>query len=252
MAQDTEPLISVVIPVLQEEKLLPKTLACFPPELLSRFRAELIVSDGGSTDSTLCHAEKAADKLIRHTEPRRQTIAEGRNRGAEVAEGETIVFINGDTVPVNPEEFLRTVYNWTIHPENRGNAGALACPVFIAPAERRRSDAAFSVFYNGYIRLLVNVFRLGMGRGECQIVRADVFRKVGGYNPNIAAGEDFDLFRRMSRYCSIRFEKALPVYESPRRFRRYGYAKMLLSWTVNAVSVMLFGKSVSKEWEAVR
>lgn len=246
------PKISIVVPVLQEEKLLPKTLAAFPRELRRKYNAELIVSDGGSTDGTLCLAEQHADLVVRHTEARRQTIGEGRNCGAKAARGETIVFINGDTVPINPETFLAFIARWTDDENLRGNVGALACPVFIAPDERRRSDTAFHHFYNGYIRLLVNIIGIGCGRGECQIVRSEFFRRVGGYNPGIAAGEDFDLFRRMSRFCRVRFEPSLPVFESPRRFRRYGYAKMLLSWTVNAFSVMWFGKSVAKEWEAVR
>ncbi len=231
---------------------MPKTLAAFPRELRLKYNAELIVSDGGSTDATLCIAEQAADAVVRHTGMHRQTIAEGRNRGAEIAQGKVIIFINGDTIPVYPDKFISHIYHWTVSIENKNSVGALACPVYIVPDECRRSDAVFSAFYNGYIRLWVNIFGLGMGRGECQIVRADIFRKVHGYNSDIAAGEDFDLFRRMSRYCQVRYEPALPVYESPRRFRRYGYAMMLLSWTINAVSVMLRGKSVAKEWEAVR
>ncbi len=252
MTQEFTPRISIVIPVLQEEKLLPKTLEAFPKELRKKYEAELIVSDGGSSDATLSIAERTADIIVRHAEARRQTIAEGRNRGAEAASGRVIIFINGDTVPINPEQFLEFVYRWAVSSEDNVSVGAIACPVFIAPEERRRSDALFSAFYNGYIKLLVNVFHLGMGRGECQVVCSDCFRKVGGYNPHIAAGEDFDLFRRMSHHCKVHFDSSLPVYESPRRFRRYGYAMMLLSWTVNALSVMFFGKSASKEWEAVR
>jgi hypothetical protein len=91
-----------------------------------------------------------------------------------------------------------------------------------------------------------------MGRGECQIVRANAFKAVKGYNPYIAAGEDFDFYSRIAKIGKVSFAKEIRVLESPRRFRKYGYMSVLLSWTLNSLSVMLRGKSVSRVWEAVR
>jgi len=48
------------------------------------------------------------------------------------------------------------------------------------------------------------------------------------------------------------FEQRLLVFESPRRFRRYGYPRILLEWAVNWFWVLIFGKARSKDWEAVR
>ena len=51
--------------------------------------AEIIISDGGSTDSTIIIAEKYADHIAKHEDvTHRQTIAEGRNNGAAIASGE--------------------------------------------------------------------------------------------------------------------------------------------------------------------
>jgi len=67
-----------------------------------------------------------------------------------------------------------------------------------------------------------------MGRGECQIVRRDIFEKVGKYNTNLIAGEDFDLYRRIKKNNgNIYYSKEIIIYESPRRFRKYGYLKTL-------------------------
>lgn len=242
--------ISVVIPVLQEEKIVENTLAVFTPELRQQYAIELIVSDGGSTDGTLAIAERYADAIVRHTGAHRQTIAEGRNCGAAVATGDVLMFLNGDTVPAHPDTFFRTLHAWATKPEDEREI-ALACPVHIPPAERIAADTAFHVFYNAYVRLL-NLCGIGMGRGECQIVQAQAFRACGGYNPTIAAGEDFDLFRRLARTGAIRSYSDMLVYESPRRFRKYGYSRVLWNWTLNALSVMVRKKAVSEEWEAVR
>ena len=45
--------VSVVIPTLNEEKLLPRMLGQFTPELAARYGIEIVVSDGGSIDRTL-------------------------------------------------------------------------------------------------------------------------------------------------------------------------------------------------------
>ena len=102
-------LISIIIPVYQEEKLLPNTLAVFTDTLKQKYKLEIIVSDGGSTDSTLAIAKEFADIMVCHTENRRQTIAEGRNMGSLVANGDIMVFLNADTIPAYPEEFLETL-----------------------------------------------------------------------------------------------------------------------------------------------
>jgi hypothetical protein len=68
----------------------------------------------------------------------------------------------------------------------------------------------------------------------------------------MSAGEDFDLYRRLTRCGKIGHRERLLVYESPRRFRRYGYLRVLFEWTLNAVAVMVLKRSISKEWEEIR
>ena len=99
-------LISVVVPAYQEEKIIADNLKIYSRELRKKFNFELIVSDGGSTDKTADNASPFADKVVLHSRDDRQTIAEGRNKGAEVAEGEYFVFINADTLPEDAEKFL--------------------------------------------------------------------------------------------------------------------------------------------------
>jgi len=247
----SQPLISVIVPVYREEKILARTLAAYPKELRHKYHIELIISDGGSEDNTLKIAKDMADIIVEHKEERRQTIAEGRNRGAEKANGDILVFINGDTVPANPDWFFDFISKLNDENSSFKNSSALACEVSVDPAEKLFKDTVFYTLHNLYVKLL-NKFGLGMGRGECQIVRAEVFKKVGGYNSKLTAGEDFDLFRRIAKVGKIGFANDIVVLESPRRFRKFGYLRIISSWIINSLSVMILNRSVSKEWEAVR
>ncbi|NQW30695.1 MAG: glycosyltransferase [Ignavibacteria bacterium] len=251
MTPNSKPIISLIIPVLNEEKLLEATLGFYTSELKSAFGVEIVVSDGGSTDESMGIAERLADVVVRHSSGKKQTIAEGRNLGAERASGSVLAFINADTYPYNPHDFFTQISKFAERQGKYSKASALACPVRFAPDQQKFKDVLFHGFYNNYVWLL-SLFRIGAGRGECQIVRTDVFKAVGGYRSNLAAGEDFDLFARIGMRARVRFARELLVVESPRRFRKFGYFRVVLWWTLNALSVMFRGKSSSDEWEPVR
>lgn len=246
--EDT-PNISIIIPVYQEEKILDFILSHYSKELLSKYNCELIISDGGSTDRTIEIARKYSKKvLIWETKIRKQTIAEGRNIGAQFSKGKVLVFINGDTFPNDVEKFLRIVSEFG---DGNHNYGALAIKVRGFPDEEKVKDKIFYFLHNNFVRML-NIFGLGMGRGECQVVLRDVFFQVGGYNPEIFAGEDFDLYHRIAKIAKIKFIDSICVYESPRRFRKLGYFRTVWHWLLNGIAVLLLGKSYSKTWEPVR
>lgn len=247
MIIEQTPKFSLIIPVYEEEKLIEAQLLRFPAELRRKYNFELIVSDGGSLDKTVEIAKKYADKVVVHDNSYRQTISEGRNMGAKAAKGELFVFLNADSYPPNSEEFFKTIIDWY----DNSKCLAVACYVEAFPEETIFKDKLFYAFHNNYVAFL-NSIGMGMGRGECQIIRKGAFNEVNGYNPKIVAGEDFDLYRRIVKIGKIEFSYKLKVLESPRRFRKYGYIRTVMQWTLNSLAVMLFNKSYSKEWEAVR
>lgn len=245
------PLISVIIPSYMEEKILEKTLKMYSSELKKKYNFELIVSDGGSKDNTIDIAKKYADKVVVHSREERQTISEGRNRGADHAKGDILVFINADSYPEDTDKFFSFVSSWPLNTNGLSDSVAIAVYISSFPEEELLKDKIFYTFHNFYVRVL-NKLGMGMGRGECQIVRKESFKQVGGYNDKIVAGEDFDLYRRLSKIGKIHFSSIIKVLESPRRFRKYGYIRTITAWFLNSLSVMFRGKSISVEWEAVR
>jgi glycosyltransferase involved in cell wall biosynthesis len=239
--------ISVIIPTLNEEKLLGGLLEQFAQkQLREKFDYEIVISDGGSRDATLQIAEKFADKIVLWEKERRQLIAEGRNLGARAAGGDVFLFLNADVRAGNVEKLFGKILDFC-----SSNFIAMTCPVKVFPEEEIAADRFFTGFYNSYFGFL-NLIGLGMGRGECQVVRRKDFFELGGYNETLAAGEDFDLFKRLRKKGKILYAKDCFVYESPRRYRKYGHWKIFFTWLANALSVIFANKSASKEWEEVR
>ena len=85
---ETPQKISVIIPILNEAKILEKTLSQLQPELGSH---ELIVVDGGSTDASVKIAENYGKVIISECGRAKQL-----NAGAAAATGDILIFLHAD------------------------------------------------------------------------------------------------------------------------------------------------------------
>lgn len=239
---------SIVIPTLNEEKLLPELLKVIN---LFRFNKnesyELIISDGGSSDRTVEFAMKYADKIVYYKGLNKQGIAAGRNAGAKQASGEILIFLASDIKIESPEIFFSEIEQSFHNPKIIAMTGI----VKIFQNEETLKDKIAHTIFNSYFYVL-NKIGVGMGRGEIQIIKRRVFEKLSGYNENLAAGEDFDLFKRARRLGYIFFNKNIVIRESPRRYRKKGYWNIFFIWTLNALFVIFKKKSLSRDWEQVR
>lgn len=101
--------ITVFIPTFNGEPYLAECIeAILHQELPAGYSLELLVTDSGSTDSTLDILEKYKDKLILDQIPNSQFSHGGtRQRAAEMAKGEFILFLSQDATPSH--------YRWLIN-----------------------------------------------------------------------------------------------------------------------------------------
>lgn len=87
------PILSVIIPTLNEESALPATLAAVAAQVSHPWQVELVVADGGSMDRTVKLACTAGAIVV--------TTGAGRGnqmrKGAAAATGEVLMFLHADT-----------------------------------------------------------------------------------------------------------------------------------------------------------
>lgn len=239
-------MISFVIPTLNEAKTIEQTLQCVAGYSGEH---EIIISDGNSQDGTVELAEKYADKVVIHDKPERQTIAMARNVGAAAARGDFLVFLDADVVIPDINDFFR-IAEESFRRDDRLLALTVRYRVF--PARRTLSDRVIFWMLGFQLWLQNNVFRFGGSGGEFQMIRTEAFRTVGGFDESLAAAEDMDLFRRLSRAGRTRFEPKLAIYHTGRRAHATGWRNLIWEWFRNTTSVWFLRRSASKEWKEIR
>ena len=238
-------MISIVIPTLNEEKIIEKTLNQFKD--LNTIDFELIVSDGGSQDKTVEIAKKYTKNVLVIKE--KHTIAFARNEGAKIAKGEYLVFLDADVFIKNPNDFFRQAL---LEFEKDKKLVALTAKLKVLPEFETFLDNFFHFIINFIHWLSCNILNFGNASGEFQMIKKDIFLKIGGYNEDLVVSEDIELFLRLSKIGKVKTIWKLIVYHTGRRFHQEGWFRVLYQWLLNFFSFLFFKKSVYKKWKEVR
>ena len=208
-------MISVIIPTLNEETSLPRTVQAL---LAARGRPELIVVDGQSQDATVALASRYCRTIS--SSPGR---ALQMNRGAEEARGDIFLFLHADAL-VPP-------------------SGLLA--IQRAMEDRRIVGGNFDVIFEGRgmapgVFTLINRWRrhFGIFYGDSGIfVRRDAFRALSGFRP-LPLMEDYDFARRLVKIGkTVCLKDSLLV--SARRWEEHGLFRTMAAWFLIQTFFML-------------
>lgn len=105
MSTRARPQLSVIVPVHNGEATLEEVLRALRVSELPKERWELIVVDDASSDGSAELARRFANQVVRLEAPP-SGPAFARNRGAEVARGECLAFVDADVV-VHPDTLGR-------------------------------------------------------------------------------------------------------------------------------------------------
>lgn len=207
------PAVSVIIPVFNQLKL---TLWCLHAVLAGAYRStfEVLVVDDGSVDGTADVLQGAP--VIRYVRsPSNQGFIRACNLGARHARGDTLVFLNNDTVPLDGwlDALIDTL-------RERPDAGLVGAKL-VYPAGRLQeaggilwqTGAAWNYGRGGDpARPEFNYRRsVDFCSGAALAAPSTVFRDAGGFDESLAPayGEDVELALRLR-------ERGLAVLYQPR------------------------------------
>jgi len=221
------PALSIIVPVLNEEAVLPSLLAhlrCSFPG------AEIVVVDGGSADATVDRALQAHVTVLLAAPGRAMQM----NLGAASARGDWLLFLHADCRPDFEEHQLLPL----LQAPTAGPWG------FFSVRLRGRSRAlpVIAWFMNRRSRLT----RVATG-DQGLLVRRRVFERIGGFGP-LPLMEDVDLSKRL-RKEGVPVHPALAVEVSGRRWDERGAVRTVLHMWALRLAYWL-GVAPERLWES--
>ncbi len=199
--------LSVIIPALNEEENIEALIDHIYQE---EVRAEIIVSDGKSTDNTAEIAKSKGAEVVSGTPGRGAQL----NRGAEAASASILLFI---------------------HADSRLEKGALSKMIEQMSHDQDLIGGCFKLKISSQNLLLkfigwssnLRAKYLNLIFGDQGIfVRRDVFNELGGF-PEIELMEDWEFSKTMAKKGRLLYVDK-KIYTSARRWEKHGVLKTII------------------------
>ena len=207
--------LSIIIPTLNEEKLLPFLLELIKKEN-TKNNIEVIVADAGSFDKTRQIAKFYGCKVVPGGLP-----ARGRNNGAKHATSDILFFMDADVL------FKKDAIKKSLNEFKKRKLDAASFGIYTQEKNLYMNKATMNLFYNYPQRILKKISPMGaMGI----MVKKSVFERIGGFDEDIKIAEDHYFVKKVSKIGKYDIIESVKLYMPLRRFRQDGYMRTFLKY----------------------
>ena len=177
--------ISIIIPALNEERMIGRCLESLTGLAFAHDRFEVLIVDNGSRDRTLAIAESFKDRLnLKILQQGGVRISALRNLGARAAAGEILAFLDADCLA--PAGWLDRIFALA----SADGAGVLGAH-YLLPED------------SSWVGRTWHRYQEAPKSGEVShvpagdlIMRREDFLKLGGFDETIQTNEDYELCER--------------------------------------------------------
>jgi glycosyltransferase involved in cell wall biosynthesis len=236
--QSMKPLISVVIPAYNEEKLIAQCVAAVKNQTFPQENYEIIVVNNNSTDKTEEIAKAAGARVVFYDE--KQGFSVAKQYGISQAEADIIVTTDADSIP--DKSWLETIYQIMQNKKYACIGGS------IAPIKSNFVIQFLFSFYD-FLALINQIFGISLIWSPNMAFRKEAFNAIGGYNIHLKTSDDWDFIVRIQKKFGVRstlYTNKLHVKTSSRKQENF---RLLIAYIVmgifNYISLFWFRSSVT-------
>ena len=238
-----KPIVSIIIPAHNEEKLIGSCLSSILDSINSD-EVEIIVVDNASSDATKHIASSSSG--VRVFEESRKGVMHARQRGIAESSGDIIAFLDADN-RISRDWIEKVEFEFARNPR-------LEC--LTGPYEYYDlfgwRKYLISFYWHTFVYMAYALLGYVGNFGNMAIKRSTL-EKIGGLDTSIAFyGDDTATARNAARFGKVKYDLNLKVQSSGRRFAGKGMLKTCLKYAANFFSQILFKKSVSQKYEEYR
>ncbi|MCK4520329.1 glycosyltransferase [Candidatus Parcubacteria bacterium] len=217
-------MLSIIIPTLNEEEYLPFLLGSIKKQTFQDY--EIIVANANSRDKTKQIAKEQGCLLVQGGLP-----SVGRNRGAEAADGDLLLFLDADVIL--PPNFLKEI----LREFKTSQLDIASC--FVSPLSDKGIDNILYGFGNLYYAMSQHIEP--QAPGYCILIKKKIHQIINGFDEKIKIAEDWDYISRASKEGKFRFLSNGKIFVSMRRFERDGRINVAFQRVIGTIYVFLFG-----------
>lgn len=200
-------MLSVIIPTLNAQTGLPETLGALIPGVVSGLVKDVIISDGGSADSSRDIAEEAGCTFVQGPAGRGAQLA----KGAQAARGAWLLFLHADTVLSAGWE--AEIGHFMGQADSQAYAGVFRFALDDFRPQARRLERL--------VAWRCKLFALPYG-DQGLLMHRSLYDQLGGF-AKMPLMEDVDMVRRIGRKRLIYFRST--ALTSAARYGRDGYLR---------------------------
>lgn len=242
--------LSFVIPAYNEEKLLPGCLASVQRELArTPCEAEIVVVNNASTDRTKKIALSFAG--VRVVDEPKKGLVQARQTGFNATTGEVVANIDADT-QLTSGWIATALREFDQNPK----LVALSGPFIYHDLSAFTGFCVKMFYFFGWLGHSFNHYALGAGtmiQGGNFVLHRDAWERAGGFDTTIEFyGEDTDVAKRIGKQGAVKWTWKFPIYASGRRLAKEGVLHSAFIYTINFLSVSLWGRPVTTEHTDIR
>ena len=185
------PLISVVISSHDRPMMLAEAVQSAVSQTLKNIEI-IVVLSAPSDENRKAALDLARLHGVRVVEIAKPNLAAARNAGIAAAQAEWVAFLDDDDL------WLPNKLEAQLEGARRTGADLVSCDFELFNEQRRIEDTKLSPIPTGYS--LAEALMLGnyVSGGSAALVKKSVLVELGGFDENLRAVEDFDMWRRIA------------------------------------------------------